>query len=91
VPGPLDLTPNSLFPRRPLLGAAVARLRARIPRVRLGSNPCRVKFGGQELVVLREDVMARALRNLVGVKPAVRAAELTRYVRRARVLAGASC
>jgi DNA polymerase epsilon subunit 2 len=80
VPGPLDLTPSGAFPRRPLLASAVARLKARIPRMRLGTNPARIRFGGQELVILREDVMARALRNLVGVKPAVRAAELQRYV-----------
>jgi DNA polymerase epsilon subunit 2 len=44
------------------------------------TNPCRIKFLGQELVIFREDVMARMLRNLVGVKPDVPSTDLKRYV-----------
>lgn len=71
---------NSILPRRPLLSSFTARLRAKIPRLQLASNPCRIKFFGQEIVVLREDMMARMLRNLVGVKPAVRTEELKQFV-----------
>lgn len=80
VPGPLDLTINSVLPRKPLLSSFTARLRAKIPKVHLASNPCRLKFFGQEIVVFREDVMARMLRNLVGVKPDARNEDLKRYV-----------
>lgn len=44
------------------------------------SNPCRIKCFGQELVVYRDDLMARMLRNLVGVKPDVQNDDLKRFV-----------
>jgi DNA polymerase epsilon subunit 2 len=83
VPGPLDLTVNSVLPRKPLLSSLTARLRSKIPsgRVHMASNPCRLKFFAQEIVVFRDDVMSRMLRNLVGVKPNARNEDLKRYVR----------
>jgi hypothetical protein len=80
VPGPLDMTSNSVFPRRPLLSTLTARLKSKLPRVHFGSNPCRIKYFGQEIVIIRENLMARMLRNLVGVKPRVREEDLKRYV-----------
>ncbi|KAN0115600.1 DNA polymerase alpha/epsilon subunit B domain containing protein [Russula decolorans] len=80
VPGPLDLTINSVLPRKPLLSSFTARLRAKIPKIHLTSNPCRLKFFGQEIVIFREDVMSRMLRNLVGVKPDARNEDLKRYL-----------
>ncbi|KIP10726.1 hypothetical protein PHLGIDRAFT_22162 [Phlebiopsis gigantea 11061_1 CR5-6] len=80
VPGPRDITMNSILPRRPLLSSFTARLKARVPKLQLASNPCRIKFCEQELVIFREDSMARMLRNLVGVKPDVREDDLKRYV-----------
>jgi len=81
VPGPLDLTVNSVLPRKTLLSSFTARLQSKIPKVHMGSNPCRLKFFGQEIVVFRDDVMSRMLRNLVGVKPDARNEDLKRYVR----------
>ena len=81
VPGPLDLTVNSVLPRKPLLSSFTARLRSKIPKIHLASNPCRLKFFGQEILVFRDDVMSRMLRNLVGVKPDARNEDLKRYVR----------
>ncbi|THH14637.1 hypothetical protein EW146_g5729 [Bondarzewia mesenterica] len=80
VPGPLDLAMNSILPRRPLLSSFVSRLKSKVPKLHLGSNPCRIKFLGQEIVIFREDMMARMLRNLVGVKPSVRNEDLKRYL-----------
>ena len=80
VPGPLDLTVNSVLPRKPLLASFTTRLRSKIPNVHLASNPCRLKFFGQEVVVFRDDVMSRMLRNLVGVKCDARNEDLKRYV-----------
>jgi hypothetical protein len=80
VPGPLDITSNSAFPKRPLLSSVTGRLKARVTKVHFASNPCRIKYFGQEIVIVREDIMARMLRNLVGVKPNVRDEELKRYV-----------
>lgn len=80
VPGPRDLTINSILPRKPLLTPFTSRLKSRVPKVHFATNPCRIKFCEQEIVIFREDLMARMLRNLVGVKPNVREDDLKRYV-----------
>lgn len=80
VPGPLDITVNSTLPRRPLLAALVARLGAKVHKIHFATNPCRIKFFNQEIVVFREDLMAKMLRNVVGVKPDVRSEDLKRFV-----------
>ncbi|KIJ99373.1 hypothetical protein K443DRAFT_133083 [Laccaria amethystina LaAM-08-1] len=80
VPGPLDITVNSTLPRRPLLAALVARLAAKVHKIHFATNPCRIKFFNQEIVVFREDLMAKMLRNVVGVKPDVRSEDLKRFV-----------
>ncbi|KAF7332054.1 DNA polymerase epsilon subunit [Mycena kentingensis (nom. inval.)] len=80
VPGPLDLTINATLPRRPLLSSCIGRLRAKIPKIHFGTNPCRLKFFNQEIVVFREDTMARMLRNIVGVKPDARSDDLKRFL-----------
>jgi DNA polymerase epsilon subunit 2 len=35
---------------------------------------------GQEIVVYREDLMGKMMRNLIGVKPDLESADLKRYV-----------
>ena len=55
-------------------------MKSKVPRLHLASNPCRIKFFNQEVVIFRENVMGRMLRNLVGVKPDVRNDDLKRYV-----------
>lgn len=80
VPGPLDLCGNSILPRRALLSTVTSRLRNKIPKVHFMSNPCRIKCFGQEIVIFREDLMSRMLRNLVGVKPDVQTDDLKRFV-----------
>lgn len=82
VPGPLDFCANSLLPRRPLLSSFVGKIKSRVPRAHFMSNPCRIKCFGQEIVIYREDLMARMLRNLVGVKPDVQNDDMKRFVRR---------
>ena len=81
VPGPLDVSVNSVLPRRPIISSFVSRLKSRVPNVHFASNPCRIKFFEQEVVIFREDLMSRMLRNLVGVKPDVKNDDLKRYVR----------
>ena len=80
VPGPHDLCSSAILPRRPIISSFTARLKAKIPKIHFASNPCRIKFFGQEIVIFREDMMARMLRNLVGVKPNVEMDDLKRYV-----------
>jgi DNA polymerase epsilon subunit 2 len=80
VPGPADITGNAVLPRRPLMSSFTQKLRSRVPKIHFGTNPCRIKFCDQEMVIFREDLMSRMLRNLVGVKPDVREDDLKRYV-----------
>jgi len=80
VPGPLDITVNSILPRRPILSTLLGRLKLRVPKVHFATNPCRIKFFNQEIVVFREDLMAKMLRNVVGVKPDVKSEDLKRFV-----------
>jgi DNA polymerase epsilon subunit 2 len=80
VPGPLDITVNGTLPRQHLLSVFVNRLKTKVPKIHFASNPCRIKFFDQEIVIFREDSMARMLRNAVGVKPGVNSEDLKRYV-----------
>lgn len=80
VPGPLDLTSNATLPRRSILSSFTSQLKAKIPKVHLTTNPCRLKFFAQEIVVFREDTMARMLRNTAEVKPNVSGEDLRRYL-----------
>lgn len=80
VPGPLDLTSNVTLPRKPILSSFTSQIRAKVPKVHFASNPCRLKFFAQEIVIFREDTMARMLRNTVEVKPNVMGEDLRRYV-----------
>lgn len=80
VPGPLDLTINACLPRKPLLSSCVARLKARVPKIHLGTNPCRIKFFHQEIVIFREDLMSKMLRNTVSMKKDVTSEDLKRFV-----------
>ncbi|KAI5124943.1 hypothetical protein M0805_007370 [Coniferiporia weirii] len=80
VPGPLDITANSVLPRHHLLSSSVSKLKAKLTKPHFMSNPCRIKCFGQEIVIYREDVMARMLRNLVGVKPDVQNDDLKRFL-----------
>lgn len=80
VAGPLDITMNTTLPRRPLLSSLVGRLKTKVPKAHFGTNPCRIKFFDQEIVIFREDLMARMLRNVVGVKQDVKSEDLKRFV-----------
>lgn len=80
VPGPLDPWSSSTLPRPALPGTITARLLQRIPKARFVSNPCRLRYFGQEIVIYREDLMGRMLRNLVGVKGEEDGADMKRYV-----------
>ncbi|KAF8351368.1 DNA polymerase alpha/epsilon subunit B-domain-containing protein [Amanita rubescens] len=68
VPGPLDVTVNAVLPKRTLLSSLTGKLKSKIPKVHFATNPARIKFFNQEIVVFREDVMSRMLRNTVGIK-----------------------
>ena len=70
MPGPSDPYDviNSLLPRRPLPHHLVKDLKLKLPKVTFTSNPCRISYKSQEIVVFREDLMSRILRNTVRLK-----------------------
>ncbi|KIM29152.1 hypothetical protein M408DRAFT_328860 [Serendipita vermifera MAFF 305830] len=81
VPGPNDPWSSDVLPRRPLPSVFTSRLLSKLPKTAVfGTNPCRIKFMGQEIVVYRQDLMGKMMRNLVGVKPDLESADLKRYL-----------
>lgn len=72
VPGPQDPFSSSLVPRPALPEALVqpllSKLKALQGTVHLASNPCRISYFSQQLVVYRDDTMTRFLRNTVRIK-----------------------
>ncbi|GAA5874227.1 hypothetical protein JCM1840_000608 [Sporobolomyces johnsonii] len=65
IPGPTDPWSSSTLPRPALPAPLLKALVAKIPNLTLGSNPCRIRWFSQEIVVFRDDLMARMMRNAV--------------------------
>jgi DNA polymerase epsilon subunit 2 len=68
VPGPGDLGPGSSLPRPGLPQAVAAALSAAVPNAVLASNPCRVRHGGSEVVLFRDDLQQK-MRGLAILPP----------------------
>ena len=68
VPGPLDPWGSTTMPRPHIPDSFVSKVKARLPKAHFVSNPCRIKYFDQEIVIYREDLMGRMLRNLIGLK-----------------------
>lgn len=70
VPGPNDPGPGNILPRPPLLPMLLQGFIAALSpdRVMLGTNPCRLRYMTQEIVLFREDLLHKMLRNCA-VKP----------------------
>ncbi|KAK9848386.1 hypothetical protein WJX84_000167 [Apatococcus fuscideae] len=57
VPGPGDAGPGSILPQPPLPSSLTADLRARVPGIVLASNPCRLRYCTQDIIVFRQDLL----------------------------------
>ncbi|KAJ1028983.1 hypothetical protein NDA18_002614 [Ustilago nuda] len=72
VPGPQDPFATSLVPRPPLPQLVVQALLSKLERlhatIHLASNPCRISYFSQQIVVYRDDTLTRFLRNTVRIK-----------------------
>jgi DNA polymerase epsilon subunit 2 len=79
VPGPLDPWSSTTLPRPALPSIFSGRMTQRIPKVRFVSNPCRLRYFGQEITICREDLMGKMVRGLVGVKKE-EGVDMKRYV-----------
>ncbi|KAM4014324.1 DNA polymerase epsilon subunit 2-like [Anomaloglossus baeobatrachus] len=65
VPGPEDPGPGFILPRPPIAEHITADFRQRVPFSIFTTNPCRIQYCTQEIVVLREDLVNKMCRNCV--------------------------
>lgn len=82
VPGPTDPWSSSVLPRPAIPETFTKAIRDRVPKARFTSNPARIRYFGQEIVIFREDLMGRMLRNLVCIKEETEGVDMKRYVGR---------
>ena len=62
VPGPEDPGMGSVLPRRKIPDIFVQELQDKVPHLTFASNPCRIRFYTQEIVILRENLLEKMQR-----------------------------
>ncbi|KAJ3358563.1 DNA-directed DNA polymerase epsilon, subunit B [Allomyces javanicus] len=67
VPGPHDPPGGPVMPRMPLPKSLTGKLATVVSRVVWATAPCRIKYCSQEIVIVRENLMAKLFRNAVAV------------------------
>ncbi|XP_077587185.1 DNA polymerase epsilon subunit 2 isoform X1 [Stigmatopora nigra] len=67
VPGPEDPGPGTILPRPPLSNHITEEFRERVPFSVFTTNPCRIQYCSQEIVIIREDLVNKMCRNCVGL------------------------
>lgn len=66
VPGPSDPGFANIFPRPPIPDCVVGDdFRRRVPSATFSTNPCRVQYCTQEIVLFREDIVTKMCRNCI--------------------------
>ncbi|KAJ8308953.1 hypothetical protein KUTeg_013827 [Tegillarca granosa] len=65
IPGPQDPGPASIFPRPTIPSSITEEIRKKVPSAVFTSNPCRIQYCTQEIVVFREDIVTKMCRNCV--------------------------
>ncbi|XP_003471850.3 DNA polymerase epsilon subunit 2 [Cavia porcellus] len=65
VPGPEDPGFGSILPRPPLAESITNEFRQRVPYSVFTTNPCRIQYCTQEIIVFREDLVNKMCRNCV--------------------------
>ncbi|KAM0949149.1 putative DNA-directed DNA polymerase [Dioscorea sansibarensis] len=63
IPGPDDAGPSKVLPRCALPKYLTEELEERVPNAIFSSNPCRIKFYTQEIVLFRQDLLYRMRRS----------------------------
>ncbi|VDO07644.1 unnamed protein product [Brugia timori] len=64
VPGPDDPSLNSILPRPPLPFQLFELMRD-VPNCSFASNPCRIQYTNQEIVIMRHDLVEKMCRNSI--------------------------
>ncbi|XP_062974355.1 DNA polymerase epsilon subunit 2 isoform X2 [Elgaria multicarinata webbii] len=65
VPGSEDPGPGSILPRPPLNENITEEFRQQVPFSVFTTNPCRVQYCTQEIIIFREDLVNKMCRNCV--------------------------
>ncbi|XP_072347026.1 LOW QUALITY PROTEIN: DNA polymerase epsilon subunit 2 [Scyliorhinus torazame] len=65
VPGPEDPGPSSILPRPPLADYITEEFSKRVPFSVFTTNPCRIQYCTQEIVIFREDLVNKMCRNCI--------------------------
>uniref|UniRef100_H0X8M5 DNA polymerase epsilon subunit n=1 Tax=Otolemur garnettii TaxID=30611 RepID=H0X8M5_OTOGA len=65
VPGPEDPGFGAILPRPPLAESITSEFRQRVPFSVFTTNPCRIQYCTQEIIVFREDLVNKMCRNCV--------------------------
>lgn len=80
IPGPTDPWTSNTLPRPPIPENFVKPVINKVPNAVFTTNPARIRYFNQEIVVFREDLMSRMMRNTVQIKEGTGSAEMKRYV-----------
>ncbi|CAG9540657.1 unnamed protein product [Cercopithifilaria johnstoni] len=64
IPGPDDPSLNSILPRPPLPFQLFELMRD-VPNCSFASNPCRIQYTNQEIVIMRHDLVEKMCRNSI--------------------------
>ncbi|KAL7635547.1 UNVERIFIED_CONTAM: hypothetical protein RMT77_014616 [Armadillidium vulgare] len=65
VPGPSDPGPGNIYPRPPLPSFITEDFSQRVPNSEFTTNPCRLLYCTQEIVIFREDIFTKMCRNSI--------------------------
>ncbi|CAH1405170.1 unnamed protein product [Nezara viridula] len=65
IPGPTDSQAANILPRPELPETIVSGLKSSVKDVILATNPCRIQYCTQEIVLVREDLVTKLCRNSV--------------------------
>ncbi|KAI8615353.1 DNA polymerase alpha/epsilon subunit B-domain-containing protein [Chytriomyces sp. MP71] len=82
VPGPQDPWGGAILPRPAIPEVFLQRIRAKLPGVVFTSNPARIKYCNQEIVLFREDLMSKMRRNCIIPPDEEQEAELKEHLAR---------
>lgn len=86
VPGPRDPAATTLLPRPRIPAPLVQRFERRLPRdfcesrLHWMSNPCRIVYLSQDIVIFRDDIMSKMLRNAILLKDDLEASDLQKHL-----------
>ncbi|KAJ1953450.1 DNA-directed DNA polymerase epsilon, subunit B, partial [Linderina pennispora] len=89
VPGANDPWGQGALPKPPIPEFFTKRLASKLAKVTFATNPCRIRFCTQEIIVFREDLLKRIRRN--SILPPAEDAEIVKHLVRTVVDQGHLC